>query len=442
MPRMFSRKVSPSPPRTLGDLRICSSPAMSRPTSKTRWVTSPSWPSVPCTAPTTSLTCWSCCWTPVPTWPSWVAIWPLNWCISRRSDSILARCERALSSLEAWISRWSICSAWSGRPLAASRSLKRPESPKIANAVRITPAARTTSTMVLKSDMLGLPPFPVQAHHAEPARRTDARVAAVQALPGHPRVAEREIVLHRVVGIQPAQTRRDLLGHLPVPGAAAREPHRARHVLDMRVHGDQERRRRDVPPEREVGRLASHHPAKVEMQALARPAGRRPREPVPVAIREPVAREHRSKILSKKGVDEALERRTHVAVLRREAFGEEGAQRAVADQQPLRRQTEGDQIARPVEAVMEALEEPRVLCRVESQDEAVGRFAHSGQRPVHPGTEELDPAIGHAGRQEPDHFDIGGPAVAEKGTDGVLLGAGRPVELPIEPLERLLEPGQ
>src|SRR5215467_6283538 len=56
---MFSRKVSPRPPRTLGDLRICSRPAMLRPTSKMRWFASPILPRLPCTSPTTRPTCWS-----------------------------------------------------------------------------------------------------------------------------------------------------------------------------------------------------------------------------------------------------------------------------------------------------------------------------------------------------------------------------------------------
>ena len=81
-------------------------------------------------------------------------------------------------------------------------------------------------------------------------------------------------------GSRRAEPRRDLLGHLPVAAAPAREADRARHVLDVRVDRDEERRRRHARPEPEVGRLPPDHPAEEEVQALARPAGGRAREPV------------------------------------------------------------------------------------------------------------------------------------------------------------------
>src|SRR4029453_2981869 len=56
---------------------------------------------------------------------------------------------------------------------------------------------------------------PVHAHRLEPARRADGDVAAIQALAGHALVAEGEIVLDGIGGIEAAERSRQLLHHPP-----------------------------------------------------------------------------------------------------------------------------------------------------------------------------------------------------------------------------------
>jgi len=176
------------------------------------------------------------------------------------------------------------------------------------------------------------------------------------------------------------------------------------------------------------------------MQALARPAGGRPREPVPEPVGEPVAREDRREVLAEELADEALESRAHVWVPGSEAVAEAGAEGPVTDQDTLSRQAERGEIARAIEAVAEVLEARGVLGRIETQDEAGRRLPHARQGPVNPGTEEIHAAVGHARGEESGQLDVGGIGVPEGELDRVLLHPQSPVELAAEPIERLLEP--
>ena len=114
----------------------------------------------------------------------------------------------------------------------------------------------------------------------------------------------------------------------------------------------------------------------------------------------------------------------------------------MADQHPLGREAEGGHIPRAVEPVAEALEARDGLGRIEAQHEARGRVAHAGEDPVHPRREEVHAAVGHAGGEQGHDLAIGARGVAEGKADRVQVGAGGPVELAVEPLERLLEPGR
>src|SRR3990172_4515187 len=204
----------------------------------------------------------------------------------------------------------------------------------------------------------------------------------------------------------------------------------------MGVHGDQELGRRDLPPEAEIRRLAPDHPAEEEVETLARSAARGQREEMAVAARQAAPREDRPQILGTEGLDEALQRRSHVGSGLSVAREETGPKGAVTEQDALGGQAERSEIPGAIETVPEPVEAGAVLLGVEPQDETVGRWCHAGQRPVDPGTKEVNAAVGQAGGEQGCDLAVGGIRIAEGKLDGVFLDAGGPVEVAGEPLER------
>ena len=79
---------------------------MSLPMSKTRCVTSPSLPRLPCTEPIVWFTCCSSLATPVPTWPICTVMWEENCCSSCRTEPIVSACASRASVRAVSISRW------------------------------------------------------------------------------------------------------------------------------------------------------------------------------------------------------------------------------------------------------------------------------------------------------------------------------------------------
>jgi hypothetical protein len=96
----------------------------------------------------------------------------------------------------------------------------------------------------------------------------------------HPEVAEREVVTHRIAGVERPKRSRDVGGHVP-PGAAiprqAEAPGDADHVG---VERNDEARGGNALPRPEIHTVASHHPPEKEVQPLAGAPVRRPREEV------------------------------------------------------------------------------------------------------------------------------------------------------------------
>src|SRR5215813_7791282 len=457
---MFSRKVSPRPPRTFGDLRICSRPAMLRPTSKMRWFASPILPRLPWTSPTTRPTCWSSRCTLAPTCPICAVIWAENWASSCRTVLAVSASPFCASLRAASTSRWRRSMAWSGSPRRASISPRRAASRKSAQPVTATAPARITRSTAphhgitsSSGRLAGLasaatasrappgnaPASPVHADGPEPAWLAHPGVTTVQALAGHALVTEREVVPHGVVRVEAPQASGDLLDHSPFAAPPPREADGAGHVLDVRIHGHEQRRGRDAAPDAEVRRLATDHPAQVEVETLARPTRRGQREPVLEAIGEPSARKDRGEILLEEALGEVLESRADMSVLGGVPLEEEGLEGTMAGEEPLRCETEGEHVALAVESIAKAAKEPRVLLEVEAPHEAGGRLAHALQDPGDPGAEEIDAAVGHAGGEEPDQLDIGGVAIAAGKLNRVLLDAPGPVELATELVEGLLE---
>src|SRR3989449_8016072 len=172
---------------------------------------------------------------------------------------------------------------------------------------RTLPSA-TPATTSAYSATWAIAPRPVAADGLEAAGRADDRIAAVKAVARRPFVAEREVVLHGIRRVDLREPPRDLLGHPPVARLPARQTDRARDVLDVGVHRDQEPRWRDPGPEAEVGRLAADHPAEEEMEPLARAARRRQREQMTIAAREASAAEHLAQVGLEEAPRETLER--------------------------------------------------------------------------------------------------------------------------------------
>ena len=371
---------------------------MSRPTSKTRWVTSPSLPRLPCTSPTTWPTCWSCCWTPLPTCPICAVIWLENWCSS--SFTVASVSVRAwwASVRAVWMSRWRSSRAWSGCWRAASSAPSRATARHRASAVSPTRTARATTTTHGQRRHARAPRRPRQWRHTGRSPH-GAQTASTRRSRHWPDIRVWQSEKSYFTGSAGSRRRRPAVISSAIFQFRLRRrvspSERAMFSICVST-GIRSAAGGNVGPEPEVGRLAPHHPAQEEMQALARPAGGRPREPVPEAVGEPVAREDRREILGEERVDEALEGGAHMRVLGGEAGAEAGAERAVADQDALGGQAEGGEIARAIEAVAEALEARGVLRRIEAQDEAGGRLPHAGEGPVDPRAEEIHPAVGHA----------------------------------------------
>src|SRR5947208_15425618 len=91
-----------------------------------------------------------------------------------------------------------------------------------------TPASRSASSRT--SDMP-----PVRADGPEAARRADNGIAPAETVARHPLVTEREVVLHRIRGVERGEPAGDLGHHPPVPGAPAGQADRAAHVFHVRV---------------------------------------------------------------------------------------------------------------------------------------------------------------------------------------------------------------
>jgi len=93
-------------------------------------------------------------------------------------------------------------------------------------------------------------------------------------------VAEREIVLDRIVGIEPAQRRGDVDGHPPSGTRVARQPEAAADADHVSIERDDQLRRRHARPDAEIERVAAHHPPEKQVEPLAARSGRRTRKEV------------------------------------------------------------------------------------------------------------------------------------------------------------------
>ncbi len=97
----------------------------------------------------------------------------------------------------------------------------------------------------------------------------------------HPVVAEREVELHRVVGVDPAERGRDLLRGPPGEIVPLRQPEVPRDPPDVGVERDHQGRAGHPGPDPEVDAVgAAHHPAQEQVEPLRRAGPERRREQV------------------------------------------------------------------------------------------------------------------------------------------------------------------
>lgn len=88
-------------------------------------------------------------------------------------------------------------------------------------------------------------------------------------------MAERKVVFHWILGIEPPKRGCDLFGCGPGRGAAVRQPEIAADAKDVGVDGDHELRRRDRPQAKVDPVRRADHPSRVEEESLARASGAR-----------------------------------------------------------------------------------------------------------------------------------------------------------------------
>src|ERR1019366_6925602 len=110
---------------------------------------------------------------------------------------------------------------------------------------------------------------PVDAHRLDAAARAKSRVAPRRASLEHAHVAEREVVGHRVGGIEPRERARDLFRRLPRRPAPPRKPKVSTEAMDVYVDRHEEAGRWNLPHAQvdPIGR--SRHPPQKQQQALA-----------------------------------------------------------------------------------------------------------------------------------------------------------------------------
>jgi hypothetical protein len=82
-------------------------------------------------------------------------------------------------------------------------------------------------------------------------------------------MAEREVVLDRVLRVELAQRRRDVAGHRPAGAGIPCEAKTAADADHVRVERDDERGGRDAGPDAEIQLVAPDHPSEKEVQPLA-----------------------------------------------------------------------------------------------------------------------------------------------------------------------------
>ena len=115
-----------------------------------------------------------------------------------------------------------------------------------------------------------VPALPVETNRFHSAALAPHVVSPRRAMLQHPHVTEREIVLHRIVGIEPSEHLGDFHGSSPARRRPTRETEVTREAMDVDVDGDEEAGGRDIPQARVDTIGGSYHPPQKEEEALRR----------------------------------------------------------------------------------------------------------------------------------------------------------------------------
>src|SRR3990172_4741218 len=178
---------------------------------------------------------------------------------------------------------------------------------------RVSRSAPPASVVHSRSISVPSGPPPVPAYFPQAAWLADKPVTAAGAVPGHPLVAEGEVVFDGIPRIEAPQSHGQLLSHPPVPGLSTDQADGLPHILHMRIDGHQKLGRRDLDPVAEIKVAPADHPTKKEEEALARAASRGAREEVEEPPGGPASK-HGAKVLGHHPVDETLEGGSNVRV--------------------------------------------------------------------------------------------------------------------------------
>lgn len=219
------------------------------------------------------------------------------------------------------------------------------------------------------------------------------RVSPPRTRAADPQVAKRHLVMERIIGSQPGQGVRDLLGGGQARALPIGQPNVAADPLDVRVERNHELRRiKDAGPKPipgpEINRALSHHPAQIEEQTLR-------------GARRPICPGHQEEETTRRRRAGGRAQREHESVERprvvRIGLGEPGRESGGETPMAVANFSDGGKKARQIIATLKAIHEPaepfagrrildrRARCGAEQGQHPLGgdldgRHASVGQR--------------------------------------------------------------
>jgi len=208
----------------------------------------------------------------------------------------------------------------------------------------------------------------------------------------------------------------------------------------VRVERHDELGGRHARPDPEIQRIAPHHPAKEQVQALAgaafRRAGKEVRDPGPLgnpAVCRFQIERHRAR-------GKAVERAGEIGRSWIVAFEEEAFDRARALQHLMQDPDEPDEVALSCPAVDEAVEGRGMTGGLETPDVFGGTLAHDGHEPFDRLQHARDAAERQRRRAKRHDLHIVGTRVPADDLNGIGRGV-RVVEVFVQPIENRLQRG-
>jgi len=247
-------------------------------------------------------------------------------------------------------------------------------------------------------------------------------------------VAQREVVLDRIVRVEAAQRRRDVACHRPAGARVARQPQAAADADHVRVERHDELRRRNARPEAEIERIVAHHPAQKQIQPLASGSRRRAGEEVTDAGPPGHPAVRRFQVERERARRETVERRFEIVRRRIVRVGEEAFDRSRAIDHLRHQPDECGQIRTARPAMHDAGKRRPVARRIEPADVRRRPRTDDGEDALDRLQHARHAAEGERRRDESHHLAIVRPLEPPDDLDGVGRGVGV-VELGVQPIE-------